>query len=80
MIYVKLKTEVRLILPDKRGHGQSDKPHDPLAYTPANFAADIAAVLDDIGIQKTCYWGYSQGGWIAFAMARGMLPTAFQVS
>jgi pimeloyl-ACP methyl ester carboxylesterase len=65
-----LKSKYRLILPDTRGHGLSDKPHDPLAYTPANFAADIAAMLDDIGIQKTYYWGYSQGGWIAFAIAR----------
>jgi pimeloyl-ACP methyl ester carboxylesterase len=68
-----LKSKYRLILPDTRGHGQSDKPHEPLAYTPANFAADIVAVLDDIGIPKTYYWGYSQGGWIAFALARHAL-------
>jgi pimeloyl-ACP methyl ester carboxylesterase len=72
-----LKPKYRLILPDTRGHGQSDKPHDPLAYTPTNFAADIAAVLDDIGIQKSCYWGYSQGGWIAFALAR---YTAYRIA
>jgi pimeloyl-ACP methyl ester carboxylesterase len=65
-----LKSKYRLILPDTRGHGESDKPHDPLAYTPANFASDITAALDDLRIQKTHYWGYSQGGWIAFAMAR----------
>jgi pimeloyl-ACP methyl ester carboxylesterase len=65
-----LRSVYRLILPDTRGHGQSDKPHEPEAYTPANFAADLVAVLDDIGIHKTCYWGYSQGGWIAFALAR----------
>ncbi len=45
-------------------------PHDPKAYTPAHFAADIAAILDDAGIQKTRFWGYSQGGWIAFALAQ----------
>jgi pimeloyl-ACP methyl ester carboxylesterase len=65
-----LKSKFRLILPDTRGHGQSDKPHDPLAYTPAEFASDLVAVLDDIGIRKACYWGYSQGGWIGFALAR----------
>ena len=48
-----LKTKYRLILPDTRGHGRSDKSHDPKAYTPANFAADIAAILDDAGIEKT---------------------------
>jgi pimeloyl-ACP methyl ester carboxylesterase len=65
-----LKTKYRIILSDTRGHGQSDKPHDPQAYTPANFAADIVAVLDDAGIKKTAYWGYSQGGLIGFALAR----------
>ena len=65
-----LKSQFRLILPDTRGHGQSDKPHDPAAYTPVNFAADIVAILDHIGAPKADYWGYSQGGWIAFALAR----------
>jgi pimeloyl-ACP methyl ester carboxylesterase len=65
-----LSTKYRLILPDTRGHGQSDKPHDPQAYTPAKFAADITAILDELGIDKACYWGYSQGGWIGFAMAQ----------
>jgi pimeloyl-ACP methyl ester carboxylesterase len=65
-----LKTKHQIILPDTRGHGLSDKPHDANAYTPAIFASDIVAVLNDAGVQKTAYWGYSQGGWIAFALAR----------
>jgi pimeloyl-ACP methyl ester carboxylesterase len=65
-----LKSKYRIILPDTRGHGQSGKPHDPEAYTPVNFVADIAAVLDDAGVQKGYYWGYSQGGWIGFALAQ----------
>jgi pimeloyl-ACP methyl ester carboxylesterase len=28
------KAERQVILLDSRGHGQSDKPHDPAAYTP----------------------------------------------
>jgi pimeloyl-ACP methyl ester carboxylesterase len=65
-----LKAKHQVILPDTRGHGRSDKPHDPQAYRPANFATDIVAVLNDVGVQKAAYWGYSQGGWIAFALAR----------
>ena len=68
-----LKSRYQLILPDTRGHGQSSKPHEPEAYTPLNFAADITAVLDDAGIQKCRYWGYSQGGWIGFALAQHAL-------
>jgi len=65
-----LKTKYRLILPDTRGHGRSDKPHDPQAYMPLNFASDITSILDDLGVSKAYYWGYSQGGWIAFALAQ----------
>ncbi len=65
-----LKSKYRLIIPDTRGHGQSDKPHELQAYTRANFAVDIAAVLDDAGVRKTLYWGYSQGGAIGFAVAQ----------
>lgn len=65
-----LKKKHRIILPDTRGHGVSDKPHDAKAYTPERFASDIVAVLNDAGVQKTAYWGYSQGGWVAFALAR----------
>ena len=65
-----LKKKHRIILPDTRGHGLSDKPHDAKAYTPASFASDIVAVYNDAGVQGTAYWGYWQGGWIAFALAR----------
>ena len=30
---------------DFRGHGQSDKPHDPPSFTPEKFASDTVAVL-----------------------------------
>jgi pimeloyl-ACP methyl ester carboxylesterase len=65
-----LKAKYRVVLPDTRGHGRSDKPHDPRAYTPELFAADIITVLDDAGVDKVFFWGYSQGGTIALAMAK----------
>jgi pimeloyl-ACP methyl ester carboxylesterase len=65
-----LKSRNRLILIDSRGHAESDKPHDPASYTAAKYASDVTAVIDDLGISKTRYWGYSQGGWIGFALAR----------
>jgi pimeloyl-ACP methyl ester carboxylesterase len=66
-----LKSKYRLILPDTRDHGASDKSRDPQAYTPANF--DITSVLDGVGVSKAVYWGYSQGGWIGFALAQHAL-------
>jgi pimeloyl-ACP methyl ester carboxylesterase len=65
-----LKAKYRLILPDTRGHGESDKPRDPEAYTAEQFAADIVAVIDDTGLEKVFFWGYSQGGVITLATAK----------
>jgi pimeloyl-ACP methyl ester carboxylesterase len=65
-----LKDRHRLILIDARGHGQSDKPHDPAAYDLSLRAADVVAVLDDLGMPRASFFGYSMGGWIGFGLAR----------
>lgn len=59
----------QLILLDARGHGASDKPHDPEAYRVALRAADVVAVLDDLGVERAHFLGYSMGGTIGFAVA-----------
>jgi pimeloyl-ACP methyl ester carboxylesterase len=51
----------RVIALDNRGHGESDKPHDPEAYTPEIMASDAAAVLADAGIDRAHVFGYSMG-------------------
>ena len=65
-----LQSEHELILIDARGHGRSDKPHDPLAYTLETCVRDVIGVLDVIGIEKAHFWGYSMGGWVGFGMAQ----------
>lgn len=65
-----LKRDRQLILMDARGHGASDKPHDPSAYSLPLRVGDVTAVLDDLGIGQTDYFGYSLGGWIGFGLAR----------
>jgi pimeloyl-ACP methyl ester carboxylesterase len=65
-----LKNDYRLVLVDARGHGSSDKPHDPEAYPLENRVADVVAVLDALAIKKAHFWGYSMGGWIAFGMTK----------
>lgn len=64
-----LAERFRLVLIDARGHGASDKPHDPSAYQLALRVSDVIAVLDDLHIPQACYWGYSMGGWIGFGLA-----------
>ena len=60
----------KVIAMDARGHGQSDKPHDPAAYDMAIKVQDITAVIDAEGADKVHYIGYSMGGMNGFGMAR----------
>ena len=53
---------------DSLGHGDSDKPLDPDRYVARQRAADLIAVLDEVGIEQAHLLGYSMGGWIAAAM------------
>ncbi len=62
----RMSKDHKLILVDARGHGQSDKPHDPKAYQPDLMAADYTTILDDLKIPKAYYFGYSMGGRIGF--------------
>lgn len=55
----------RVLALDNRGHGQSDKPHDPQAYHPEIMAADAAGLLDSLGIESAYVMGYSMGARIS---------------
>ncbi len=59
----------RVVAIDDRGHGLSDKPHDPAAYTPTLMAGDAAALLDHLGIEKAHVMGYSMGARITAFLA-----------
>ena len=54
---------------DNRGHGQSDKPHEPEAYYPNLMARDAVALLDVLEIRQAAVLGYSMGARIAAFMA-----------
>ena len=60
----------RLILWDMRGHGQSDYPGDPSAYSEALTVGDIAALLDQVGAAKAIVGGLSLGGYMSLAFYR----------
>ena len=65
-----LNEDYQLVMIDCRGHGRSDKPHSPEAYLIPSHVADVLAVMDDIGIDRATYWGYSMGGRIGFGVVR----------
>jgi 3-oxoadipate enol-lactonase len=58
----------RRIAPDLRGMGQSDAPD--LGYGMAIYAADLAALLDALGVDEVVLCGLSMGGYIAFEFLR----------
>jgi pimeloyl-ACP methyl ester carboxylesterase len=55
----------RVIALDCRGHGESDKPHDPAFYNHAIMAEDVVAVMEAAGAGNTFLMGYSMGGFIS---------------
>lgn len=63
-----LKDDYKLVIMDMRGHGRSDKPHDPSAYAIENLIGDILAVTDDAA-DEAHYFGYSWGGRIGYGVA-----------
>jgi pimeloyl-ACP methyl ester carboxylesterase len=60
----------KLVLWDMRGHGQSDYPEDPAAYSEALTIADMAALLDEIGATSAIIGGLSLGGYMSLAFYR----------
>ncbi|HVD47975.1 MAG TPA: alpha/beta hydrolase [Candidatus Limnocylindria bacterium] len=54
----------RVVGLDCRGHGRSDKPHDPAAYALQTMAADVGRLLDHLEIETADYIGYSMGARI----------------
>ncbi len=54
----------RVILLDNRGHGQSEKLHQPAQYTTPLMAQDVANLMDHLGIERADVMGYSMGARI----------------
>lgn len=64
-----LQRDHRLLIIDWRGHGQSDKPHEPQAYRSELMTSDVLAVVDAEAIERFAIWGHSSGGWLAWMVA-----------
>lgn len=63
-----LETDFDLILPDLRGFGASEAPSAEAAMD--DFAADLAGLLDHLGVEKAAVAGHSMGGYVTLALAR----------
>ncbi|MGI5351048.1 alpha/beta fold hydrolase [Streptomyces sp. CA-250714] len=56
----------RVIAPDQRAHGRSDRAED---FSPEAYADDAVALLDVLGIRTAAVLGHSMGGAVAFVLA-----------
>ncbi len=59
----------RVIVPDLRGYGSSDKPAEVEAYGLQLLAADVLAVMDDAGVEKAHVVGHDWGAALAWGLA-----------
>ena len=64
----RLQDDVRLIMPDLRGFGDSDRPQDVAAYATDRLVADILALVDALGLDRFALVGHDWGGAVAWAM------------
>ena len=58
-----LATDYRVIAFDSRGHGKSDKPHDPQSYG-LQMGQDVVRLLDHLHIARAHIVGHSMGAGI----------------
>jgi 3-oxoadipate enol-lactonase len=54
---------------DARGHGESGAPSDRSAYEYSDLAADLGAVLDELGVERAALVGHSMGAATAVRFA-----------
>lgn len=60
-----LSSDRQVVTWDLRGHGASDAPDDPSAYTHNACIEDMAALLDAVGAERAILGGMSLGGFLS---------------
>jgi pimeloyl-ACP methyl ester carboxylesterase len=60
---------LRVIAPDLRGYGRSDKPQDIEEYDIHHLVADQVGLLDVLGLEKAVFVGHDWGGIIVWMVA-----------
>ena len=59
---------LRAIVPDLRGFGESDRPEGVEEYAIARSVADMVAVLDQLGVERTHVVGHDWGAVVAWGL------------
>ena len=65
----------RVIMPDLRGHGASDKPHDPEKYPDGILGRDLEELVAQLGLADYDLGGFSLGArTVVQAVGEGLTP------
>ncbi|MBR0882611.1 MULTISPECIES: alpha/beta fold hydrolase [Bradyrhizobium] len=64
-----LQSDFTVLAIDIRGHGDSERPRDSIAYSVDRHCDDILAVVDHACIERFMLWGYSYGANIGRYLA-----------
>lgn len=59
----------RILVPDMRGRGFSDRDPNPTNYAPKIYARDILGLMDMLGLARAIFVGTSMGGIVTMALA-----------
>jgi pimeloyl-ACP methyl ester carboxylesterase len=60
---------IRVIAPDQRGYGATDRPEPVEAYDLAHLTGDLVGLLDHLKIDKAVFVGHDWGGFVVWQMA-----------
>lgn len=62
----------RVLALDQRGHGESDRPHEPSAYAIRTLVTDVETVMDTYLVEEAFYLGYSLGARVGWEVVRDL--------
>ena len=64
----RLCNRYRVICPDQRGRGRSERDIDPTRYRPDRYAADMLTLLDTLDVEQVTVIGTSLGGMMGIML------------
>jgi len=59
---------IRVVAPDQRGYGATDRPEPVESYDLEHLTADLAGLLDHLQVERAVFVGHDWGGFVAWGM------------
>ncbi|WP_181407708.1 alpha/beta fold hydrolase [Nocardioides sambongensis] len=69
LAHVLASAGLHVVVPDLLGHGRSDRPADPMAYSVTAFAEQVVGLLDHLGATQAVVGGTGIGANVALEVA-----------